>query len=207
MKNLSKGFALVVPLLVLAAVLLGIAARGYYLISNSSVVEKNVESAFPFNQNSPPIDDSNQLSAEEKVSLKYFKEEGNQIPENDLPAVSLTFPGGGETLKIGDTHQITWSSSNASAIKYIRILITQSNANCGLAPCSTAGDVIIENTPNTGSFTWKVANISQGFSMPAGQYIISLQAITDYKVKSYQNGNEMGYSNYTATSNSGLVNI
>jgi hypothetical protein len=54
---------------------------------------------------------------------------------------------------------------------------------------------------------WNIADTSRGYSMPAGQYTISLQGVTDYTVHSYQNGTELRYSNYTTTANSGLVTI
>ncbi|MBX4212587.1 hypothetical protein KW787_04000 [Candidatus Pacearchaeota archaeon] len=122
------------------------------------------------------------------ITFKYYTPTGEEISKSDLPTIKVTFPNGGESLTIGTTTHITWESTHQESISNVLIRISQVNDNpgCknGTADCATLGDIITQSAPNTGSFEWKVANNDRDFSMPAGNYIISIVGITQYTFNS-----------------------
>ena len=62
------------------------------------------------------------------------------------PSITITFPNGGESLTCGSTQQVNWTSTGR--IEYVKIDYSiDSGANW---------NEIIDNTTNTGSYTWTV---------------------------------------------------
>ncbi len=86
---------------------------------------------------------------------------GKCILTPTTPSITVTSPNGGETWAIGETHNITWTST-AGIIGNVAVWIQQQG---GSAP-----QAIIASTPNTGSASWTIpANIT-----PANNYRIGV---------------------------------
>ncbi|MBX4196149.1 hypothetical protein KW805_01005 [Candidatus Pacearchaeota archaeon] len=142
--------------------------------------------------NNPPQNNN------EQPTLTYYSPSGDKVMKNDLPTIKVTFPNGGNSLTIGTTTHITWESTHSADIPNVLIRISQVNNNprcmTGEVDCATLGDIITQSALNTGSFEWKVANNDRDFSMPAGNYIISVVGVTTYTMNSSSGGS----GNYNA---------
>lgn len=86
----------------------------------------------------------------------------------EAPALTVTSPNGGENLKLGTTHNITWKSSNISGT--LKITLLKNGSLVG---------VIADNiNPGDTSYPWTVGDYVGGKAYEG----------TDYKVKIEENG-------------------
>jgi hypothetical protein len=63
------------------------------------------------------------------------------------PSIQVTFPNGGESLNIGDTETITWTSNDLVGSK-VRIHISRNSG--------ATWKTLVKSTDDTGSATWRI---------------------------------------------------
>ena len=69
-----------------------------------------------------------------------------------LPAITLTYPNGGETWHVGDVVTIKWTSTNISEHTAVNVSVSLASTQ----PYTPAVIIKIGSTTNKGSFTWTV---------------------------------------------------
>jgi hypothetical protein len=69
-----------------------------------------------------------------------------------LPAITLTYPNGGETWHLGDKVTIRWTSTNISEDTAVNVSLSLASTQ----PYTPSVIIKIGSTTNTGSFTWTV---------------------------------------------------
>ncbi|KKR53290.1 MAG: hypothetical protein UT90_C0011G0016 [Parcubacteria group bacterium GW2011_GWA1_40_21] len=82
------------------------------------------------------------------------------LTEPSTPSISVSYPKGGEVLKIGSNVTIQWIGKNipANGVRKIKIgLINTTPVSTG-GSSSLMGKVLFENLPNTGSVNWKISS-------------------------------------------------
>ena len=92
------------------------------------------------------------------------------------PAITVTSPNGGETWKVGETHNITWTSSNFGSMGVSINL---------LKPGATGAEYlrnIALNLPNTGTYQWTIPS-----SVSSGTYNLMLVSSGGVAVQDYSN--------------------
>jgi len=104
------------------------------------------------------------------------------LPALAAPTVSITSPNGGETLTVGQTYRITWSSTNVDKVAL------------GYSSCSSCLAWIANTIPNNGSYDWTV-NVNSA-STKFKIYILAYQTGT---------GSASDYSDADFTVTSGSV--
>ncbi|MBI1866227.1 MAG: hypothetical protein HYS02_00470, partial [Candidatus Staskawiczbacteria bacterium] len=130
--------------------------QGYYYWTPSSLSFTNASLANPYIGYKIKIREANDNeSAVMDTSDNYFS-----IVSSTQPSITVLSPNGGETLKQGQTYNITWSSVGSSGSSMVNILLI----NPGGTPTTVASSI----STTTGSYTWTVpSNIS-----PASNYKI-----------------------------------
>ncbi len=87
------------------------------------------------------------------------------LTEPSTPSITVIYPKGGESLKIGSTVAIKWDSRNipVNGPRKIKIdLVNMTPVQTG-QNSSLMGKVIFENLPNTGSVNWQISsNVAPG---------------------------------------------
>jgi len=88
-----------------------------------------------------------------------------QNPVTQQPTITVTSPNGNENWKVGETHNITWSTQNFGSL----------NVGLDLVQYNDIGQMsltnIANNLPNTGSYSWTVPNIiSNRLKLLAGSF-------------------------------------
>ena len=78
-------------------------------------------------------------------------------PDLEQPSVTLTSPAGGESLPIGETHEITWTASDNVGVVSIDILRSYDGGE-------TWEETIAAGEGNDGSFTWAVPDSASSAS-------------------------------------------
>lgn len=78
--------------------------------------------------------------------------------------VSVISPNGGENWKVGETHAITWDSSNRPASSQVTIKISDTRPTFNVLPNSAT----IIQTTNTGSYNWTIPSSIGGMNLNAG---------------------------------------
>jgi len=92
------------------------------------------------------------------------------------PAITVTSPNGGENWKVGETHNITWTSSNFGSMGVSINL---------LKPGATGAEYlrnIASNLPNTGTYQWTIPSI-----VSSGTYNLMLVSSGGVAVQDYSN--------------------
>ena len=94
-------------------------------------------------------------------------------PTPTQPSITVTSPNGGETWKVGETHNITW---NATGVQTVNITL-----NFG----ASAKYSIVSNVPATnGSYSWTIPN-NFSFSNTPAWAIVSSDSVADYSNNSF----------------------
>jgi len=98
------------------------------------------------------------------------------ISNTTQPSITVTSPNGGETWKVGETHNITWTSSNFGSMGVSINL---------LKPGATGAEYlrnIALNLPNTGTYQWTIPS-----SVSSGTYNLMLVSSGGVAVQDYSN--------------------
>lgn len=72
------------------------------------------------------------------------------------PSITVTYPNGLEGFYTGDIVQIKWNSTNIPASENVKIELAYSHTDSTYTAGYRFEDFIIEKTPNTGSYSWKI---------------------------------------------------
>jgi len=89
--------------------------------------------------------------------------------QTTTPTITLISPNGGETIKEGSTYTIKWDSKNIPAENKISLSIRRVPPPALQTEGQEFDPLIAVNLPNTGSYSWTVADM-----YPAGNYIIGV---------------------------------
>ena len=106
-------------------------------------------------------------AAQKCVLSGYFT-----IGSTNQPSVTVTSPNGGETWRVGETHNITWSTQNLpqSANVIISLNIMQ----------GTTYTTLIDTVTNTGSYSWKIPSVLQNLNKLDGYNVYKVNvSVTD----------------------------
>lgn len=97
------------------------------------------------------------------------KPAANNVVQTATPSITLTSPNGGETIKEGSTYTIKWDSKNIPAGYKVSINIRRVPPPALQTEGQEFDPLIAVNLPDTGSYSWTVADM-----YPAGNYIIGV---------------------------------
>ncbi len=138
MKNIQKGFANVVVIIVII-ILVGIV--GYWILGKSQ--SKQQENAMDTSVNTQSVNsDTNSNKVPQGAS--YVPEEGR---------IQVSYPKGGEVLEIGKTYEIKWTNYSGNDPLSINLQVTTPDNK-------TSTKLITSNAAATGSYKWTVTSES-----------------------------------------------
>jgi len=101
-----------------------------------------------------------------------------------LPAITLIYPIGGETLHIGDVIKITWTSTNIPADAAVNVSLSLASTQ----PYTPSVIIKIGSTTNTGSFTWIIQGDQFVTTNGTGDYakvLIEAMGTSDMSAKGF----------------------
>ena len=101
------------------------------------------------------------------------------------PFIQVLSPNGGETLKTGETYTIRWNSSNILSSENVKIELGYNHIDSSYSG-TYIEEWIVEKTPNTGSYIWKVPEV-YGLGLKSSEFSIkiSVTGAVDYSDKKF----------------------
>lgn len=152
MKNQQKVF---IPLIILIVAILAIGGGAFVYKNNKTEAPTPITIKTPSNQNT-------------STSPTDPAETRSSIPAQNTQVITkflITYPDGGENIKIGDKVNITWKNSSVSSKKNITIYLIKNLSGCfNLKPgqvCLTVVDpetILASSISNTGNYSWAPTN-------------------------------------------------
>src|SRR6185369_13912062 len=98
------------------------------------------------------------------------------IPDN-VPAVQVTFPNGGENFIVGGDVKLLWTASDDNVVTSVTLSVSRDNG-------ATYQDIAVD-IPNSGTFVWNV-------TPPGTNTGVNLNYTALFRVRAKDNANQVG---------------
>jgi hypothetical protein len=85
-------------------------------------------------------------------------------PVATQPTITVTSPNGGETWKVGERHNITWSTTNFNGSS-VDLQLCDTSAYGGIGACSEINSALV---PNSGNYSWTIPSQMNGYPFGTG---------------------------------------
>jgi len=131
--------------------------NGSLILSSNAVDQGNGTYLASFN--APNIPDNYKINVQADYPRYVPGQEEIDLLVKDCtsPSITLLSPNGGETLLSGNTYNIIWDASDNIGVTHVQIEYSIDNG--------VIYSLIVESTPNTGSFPWTVPNTASNICL------------------------------------------